>query len=215
MARPIIRLLAAFGVAAIASTVHADIVNPSFEILDADYRITGWNALDDPSGIDLPWAEGTFWATQPNPGAGALAATMGVGRGGQTVTLNAGDVILFEVSAATPPGPYGFWYDDYRIQVWLCEPDRASPLNHASVFDASTPTQFNMYWPNNTPLVGQWITGSLIVPATGTYTLGFQGTAGGPVNETMWVMLDNFRVVPAPGAAALLGLGGLLATRRR
>jgi hypothetical protein len=39
-----------------------------------------------------------------------------------------------------------------------------------------------------------------------------------PTNSRTWAILDhnsNFAVVPTPGAAALLGLGGLLAARRR
>lgn len=42
--------------------------------------------------------------------------------------------------------------------------------------------------------------------------LGVYGNGGaGPADATF----DNFRVVPAPGAAALLSIGGLLAARRR
>lgn len=34
-------------------------------------------------------------------------------------------------------------------------------------------------------------------------------------NEATFATFDNFRVIPAPGAAAMLALGGLLASRRR
>lgn len=51
----------------------------------------------------------------------------------------------------------------------------------------------------------------------GSIAVGFAGVSvngngtSGPADATF----DNFRVVPTPGAAAVLGLGGLLAARRR
>lgn len=214
MARSIVHLLAALGVAAIAPAVHAAIVNPSFEDVDANYQITGWNVPGDPDGNWLPWAWSNLWGQPPNPGSGELCAAMDFGGGGgQLVTLNAGDVVLFDAGAITPRGPY--FADDYRLQVWLIDPSLSWPIDGAP-WDPNTPTRWNMYWPSDTPLLGQWLTGSLTAPATGTYRLGFWGSAGINVgNQGMFVMIDNFRVVPAPGAASLLGLGILLAACRR
>ncbi|MDX2148092.1 MAG: hypothetical protein SFZ23_11275 [Planctomycetota bacterium] len=49
----------------------------------------------------------------------------------------------------------------------------------------------------------------------GIFTTPNPGNIGLPTFGPADVTFDNFRVVPAPGAAALLGVSGLLATRRR
>ena len=112
------------GVTPIAA--HADIVNASFEDVDADGRITGWNALDDPAGEYLPLRMSNGWGDQPGSDAGLFAAAINWwGYGSQRITLNAGDVVLFDASANTSSGPY--FQDDYRLQVWLSPPDRPYP----------------------------------------------------------------------------------------
>ena len=63
-----------------------------------------------------------------------------------------------------------------------------------------------------------WITIGLDVPTTGTYVLSIYSTGwGGTADGWGTLLADNVRVisVPVPGTAAVLCLGGLLATRRR
>ena len=60
---------------------------------------------------------------------------------------------------------------------------------------------------------GAWTSGLLTLTAGHNYLVGVNpGIANGSM-ETGSVL--NFNVIPAPGAAALLGMGGLLAARRR
>lgn len=58
---------------------------------------------------------------------------------------------------------------------------------------------------------------SFIAPATSTATFTFiaqlDPTPGSGGNS--YIGLDNFRLVPAPGSIALLGMGGVLALKRR
>lgn len=55
--------------------------------------------------------------------------------------------------------------------------------------------------------------------ASGAIGIGTTGliasSTGIPINSPLDATFDNFRLVPAPGAAALLGLAGLVASRRR
>lgn len=60
---------------------------------------------------------------------------------------------------------------------------------------------------------------SFIAPAASSYTFEFiaqlsPGNPGRPP-ESSYIGLDGITLVPTPGAAAVLGLGGLLAARRR
>jgi uncharacterized protein (TIGR03382 family) len=52
---------------------------------------------------------------------------------------------------------------------------------------------------------------------SGGVTLQFTATTGANIGSTSELFIDNVSVtvIPAPGAMALLGMGGLVATRRR
>ncbi len=56
-----------------------------------------------------------------------------------------------------------------------------------------------------------YATGTVAFGTTGLFNLDTGLFSNAPVDATF----DNFRVVPTPGAAAILGFGGLLAARRR
>ncbi len=51
-----------------------------------------------------------------------------------------------------------------------------------------------------------------VVLAPGNYSITITGDGAGGLPAGLWVQLEK---VPTPGAVALLGLGGLVATRRR
>ncbi|MBX9736149.1 MAG: PEP-CTERM sorting domain-containing protein [Phycisphaerales bacterium] len=206
----------AFLIAAVACASHAQIVNPSFEEFDTNGLVTGWTFRNDPTGEFTPWFDDNHYGGIPNPGAGAYAATISYyGGGEQIVTLNAGDVVLFDVNFVARIFPYPC---DGGLQVWLLRPDQQFPtptIGYPQYTALSTPTLFSMYWPGTSPESDRWLTGSVTAPSTGTYTLGFWGQAFQNRLTEGLVQIDNFRVVPAPSALLFVGLGGILIARRR
>ncbi|MBY0313706.1 MAG: hypothetical protein K2W85_16700 [Phycisphaerales bacterium] len=212
MRRSVLYLITTLATVATTTASNADIVNPSFEEFDANGQIIGWSSL----GYGL-WDNWNGFGGTPNSGAGQTAVSMeGPAGGWQTVALSAGDVILFDAAPAQPFGP-GYGGGRFNLQVWLCPPTNVYPSELGNPWDLSTPTQANISWSEPAAPYGLWTTHSLIAPATGLYTLGFFGWAYSnvPFFDTRWVMIDNFRTVPSPGAAVLLGLVGAVAARRR
>ncbi|MBY0262368.1 MAG: hypothetical protein K2Q20_08485 [Phycisphaerales bacterium] len=216
MARPIVHLLAAFGVAAIAPAVHAAIVNPSFEDVypspnDPIFTLpVGWNtSTGQAPGYD-PWD--TSWADSydiymsqyfaPSDGE-RMGINSSTGILWQSVTFSAGDTILVDVAMVT----------DASLASGAATVALGSFLNYAASASYSVPLGGG-FGGLRTPWIG-WHTVSLTVPATGTYDLILIGSFGGTADGKTHTYFDNIRVVPSPGAAAFLTLGGLLAARRR
>lgn len=87
------------------------------------------------------------------------------------------------------------------------------PLNNAGGPDSSNPLQIATFTADSVDELGFVLNGQV----TGAYVsspfpiiLTYQ-TATGGAGDTPW----SFKVIPAPASAALLGLGGLAAVRRR
>lgn len=98
--------------------------------------------------------------------------------------------------------------------------------DHAAFFASSDTATFQLQVHSSGPTFAQFIYRDVTSARAGTgssATIGYQ--AGGIQNDVQWSFntagaVDNGTVlslvaVPAPGAAALLGLGGLVAIRRR
>ncbi|MBY0310629.1 MAG: hypothetical protein K2W85_01025 [Phycisphaerales bacterium] len=209
-------LFAAIAVAVIASASHAEIANPSFEQYAQNSQVTGWTFRNDPAGEFTPWADDNRYGGVPNPGAGEYAATISYyGGGEQLVTLNAGDVVMFDINFVTRIFPYPC---DGGLLVWLLPPDQLFPtlsIGYREYTMPSTPMLFSMYWHWDSLVRDRWLIGSVTAPATGTYTLGFWGQAFQNQLTEGLVQIDNFRIIPAPGAAAALGVAGLVSMRLR
>ncbi len=205
MTRPIIHLLAALAVSAAASAAEADIVNPSFEQVYPNPLVEGWFL---PSGWDVEenawvwsdtgqWAEGSF-LLPPTHGQWKAGTAFGYSLS-QQVGLNAGDQVLVDVAMTCDA-----WYADGWAEIRLGDWQNPAAFSRSYVV-------MSRY---NTSLIG-WHTLSLTVPASGTYDLALQGISSGTGDGTIYFHFDNVRVVPAPGAAALLVLGGAVVARRR
>lgn len=220
MSRSTLHLVVTLGVVAIASASHAGIVNPSFEDVypsprDSQFMLpVGWNTLiadDSPFGpYDTAWAgeEDVYMFPSFGPSDGGFMAIGSMNAPlWQSVTLTAGDVILVDVAAATNSS-----HQDGAAMVGLGSiGDRWGNLAALGRFDVPSESNFGWF---GVPWI-DWQTVSLTVPATGTYDLILFGSFGGNADGQTNTYFDNIRVVPAPGALALLGLGGVIASRRR
>jgi hypothetical protein len=190
-----------------AATAHASIVNPSFEDVYIPPRFqdvllpVGWNVFDAPpdAGPDWwddhsasVWGDEWGWVTPPD-GTRVLFVTSGA-RVWQTVTLTGGDQILLDVFV---------WSDGWTVgSAGMSISNGQSTWSSSLEFDSSWGV-INTGW--------QQIT--LTVPASGTYELTLFNGLGGDGGALAF--FDNIRVIPTPGAAALLGLSSVLVARRR
>jgi hypothetical protein len=204
-ARP--RSLAVFALVAAglcAATAHASIVNPSFEDVYNHPRFqevllpVGWNVFDAPPDAGPSWWEehGPWvveWDGLSTDGTRALL-TLHDNRIWQTVPLTGGDQIVLDVFV---------WSDGWTVGgvgMWIS--------NGQSTWSSSL--EFNS---SDGVIYTGWQQLTLTVPASGTYELSLLNGLGGDGGALAF--FDNIRVIPTPGAAALLGLSSVLVARRR
>ncbi|MBY0313707.1 MAG: hypothetical protein K2W85_16705 [Phycisphaerales bacterium] len=187
-------------VVAIASTSHADIVNPSFEQVYPNPLVEGWSLPVgwEVGSDDWVWADSGYLPILPTHGQWLAGTAFGYSLS-QQVALNAGDQVLVDVAMTCDA-----WYAEGWAEIRLGDWQSPAALARSYVV-------MSRY---NTSLIG-WHTLSLTVPASGTYELALQGVSGGTGDGTINFYFDNVRVVPTQGAGTLLGLGGVLAARRR
>ncbi|MBX9736151.1 MAG: hypothetical protein K2X32_04425 [Phycisphaerales bacterium] len=218
MSRSALHLVVTLGVAAIASASHAGIVNPSFEDVYPSPREpllmlpVGWTTEVPEEGWDAVYAEGydIYVGSPITPTDGrAMAIATSPWRLWQTVTLTAGDTILVDVAMATnSTQAFG------TAVIGL-----GSGSDYSGWTNLSTYSSFKVPYPGISAGPGAswigWQTLSLTVPATGTYDLVLIGSFSHNGDGSVSTYFDNIRVIPGPGAAGLLTVGGLLVARRR
>jgi hypothetical protein len=206
-ARP--RSLAALALVAAglcAVTAHASIVNPSFEDVynhpDPMYQDflqpVGWNNPD----FNPLWPPYGAWVVDgadvmPTDGTKMVLIQ---NRIWQTVTLTAGDQILLDVAIINTG--YSRTWGNAGISI----------SNGQSTWSSFFEIPYNspLDWPISTT---GWQQLTLTVPASGTYELTLLSALDGDAGA--FACFDNIRVIPTPGAAALLGLSSVLVARRR
>lgn len=193
----------------VAQSGQASIVNPSFEDTTAHplsdfFRVpTGWTVdtwlfSDEPNSGAI---DGPYFVTRPTHGQ-----SMGIsspGRLTQSVSLQAGDEILVDVAIET----------DQFESSGLAYIELVAPQVTLST-GIDVPWLSGFGWGGSTTRI-DWQTLSLVVPTTGTYELRLHGYFGGTGDGWTSAFFDNIRVVPAPGAAVVLGLAGVLLSQRR
>lgn len=190
--------------------------NPGFEApLGFDFsNLTNWNGFFGGPGGTFLEAFNTTGAT-PRSGSAALVTTI---RGVPDVTDGLGAFTghvqsVFTITAGAT----------YEYSVWA----RGNPtLNNGAEF------RVEWYGPGgaglgqlNVPIQGGLTSSYQLFSLTDTapagavearLVLAVQSFVGGSPADTSVAWDDaSFRTIPAPGAAALLGVGGLLAARRR
>jgi hypothetical protein len=187
---------------------QASIVNPSFEDTTAHpltdfFRVpTGWTidtwlfSEEPTSGATDGWP----FVTRPTHGQ-----SMGISAGGfltQSVLLQAGDEVLVDVAIETDR-----FQSDGLAYIALVAPQMT--------LSTGIDVPWLSFGLGGTTSRIDWQTLSLVVPTAGTYELRLHGYFGGTGDGWTWAFFDNIRVVPAPGAAVVLGLAGVLISRRR
>lgn len=200
--------ISAFVLLASATTAFAGAgieltTNGGFETGDT----TGWEYFATPAS--------TFGTTSMSPFAGAFAgnlvnntdgsaavikqANMGVG------LVNAGDEITISFWAKNINGVGGVNFAEFFSELDGGGTSSAQILGGAPLFASDTDWTFYQF----TTFAGPDVSGGV--------TLQFTATTGAIIGSTSQLLLDNVSVtvIPAPGAMALLGLGGLMAGRRR
>ncbi len=185
---------------AISSAAMADVFNDSASFLGAlsdSYTNAFDDAIPGPS-FDLSYSNGTYSydISADGPALGGLYNDTGL-----ISTNNAGDGILVTFTSGNVTAVGGnFWATD--ILVFPTGTDVTITLSDGTIesFTSSGPSDFRGFTSN--------------VAIDSIFIDAIDSVGGTPY----WATMDNLIVgtaVPAPGALALLGLGGLTATRRR
>lgn len=181
----------------LGGTASAQIINGSFEIADPlnPYLAQGWT--HPLGGEEYQGNRWPFWigGIVPTHGDWMFACSGMIEQ--QGVFLNAGDRLLFDYAL------YNNAFGTLAAYVEIAGP--------ATAFFVSESIADNWPFGSSRPMAS----GEIIVPESGFYVLRLHaGYAGGSSGEFA-VFYDNLRIVPAPGAAAILLAGGLLPRRRR
>lgn len=198
--------ISAIAIIAAASTAMAGIeltTNGGFENGDT----SGWEYFATPAS--------TFSADPSSPFAGSFAgnlinltdgsaavikqANMGIG------LVNPGDEITISFWAKNINGVGGVNFAEFFSEIEGGGTSSAQILGGAPLFASATEWTFYSF----TTFAGPDVSAGV--------TLQFTATTGAIIGSTSQLLIDNVSVtvIPAPGAMALLGLGGLMTGRRR
>ena len=204
MPRSTLLTLAALTAAVASQAAHADIVNASFEMsIPGDpYTPLGWENYPNP---EYGFLAGRYWGDYVY-GRGAaegewVGFVTGLGVMSQVITLAAGDQVLIETTGYSDVSQYSM----SAVVVLDMLADDVSASASLWLGDSSNPRGF----------VPAWRTLSVTAPEDGTYTLALFTRGMFTGDGEFMVFYDNLRVVPAPGAATVLAMCGVLAARRR
>jgi MYXO-CTERM domain-containing protein len=188
-------ILTVLTAAALATAAQADVFSDDFNAENGGAEALNYNGLTNwtvtNGTIDLIGNGGTFDFL---PGNGLYIDLDGS-------SLDAGD--MMSMSLFLTPGTYTLTYD------------LAGSQRSGSPVDAVDVTFGNAATVNHVLGYSQGFTNysiSMTVVSGGNYTILFQDLG----NDNQGALLDNVHVtVPAPGAAAMLGVGMLASSRRR
>lgn len=200
----------AIGAGLCCAGVQAQFVNPGFET----GNFNGWTLANTAGGTGVATAiVESVDIDGPGPAGPSLAARFSVGRFDATQTGNQGITLTQSIFLAA--GAYEFGFDWATIRTITTQNTQGGIfdliVNGVSIANAvAGPTSSTL------PHYGK-LTGTYVVSQSGNYDVGVMITRPFtvPQPETLYQYVDNFRVIPTPGAAALFGVAGLAAVRRR
>jgi hypothetical protein len=193
-------LMALAGAAMVAAPATADVFTDSASFLDQvvpGYYYNNFTGVPGGAQPSLDYSSGGFSytiSTAPGSISGLFNGT------GIVSTDNAGDAILIEFTSGNVTAVGGnFWSTDINFFPFAADVTLDLSDGTSVTFFSTSANDFRGFTSD------QVITSMTI-------------DAVDPVAGPAWSTLDNLYVgvaVPAPGAVALLGLGGLAAARRR
>jgi hypothetical protein len=154
--------------------------------------------------------------------AGTAMAQNGGGGGGTRTPLGLTDGWVYdELDAVGAPTSHGPWEFFLETPAYFRITDDFIVGDHYDAFDGGFIGGTSFFGPRPATTFGgpgeaAWMSGSYqtleVILAPGPHAITIIGDGAGGVPAGLYVQLEK---VPAPGAMALLGLGGLAASRRR
>jgi len=202
------RSFAAVAVAGLAGSAVAQLgpeltTNGGFEAGD----LSGWDdqfVAPGTFGLTNDAASGTFAAELANfaPVSGAVIKQANIGIG----MVNPGDVLQISFSAKGSFAVGGVLFAEFFSEIDGGGVSQSEILGGGPLFVADQADYVDFTF--------QAVAGPDV---SGGVTLQFAAVTGGDAASSAVAFIDNasVRVIPTPGAAAVLGLGGLAAMRRR
>ncbi len=196
---------------ALSAGAFGQFVNGGFE----SGNFTGWTLANTAGGTGVATAiVEPFDIDGPGPLGASLAARFSVGRLDATQTGNQG-VMITQLLFMNGGQTYELGFDWAAIRTIATNNSQGGifdlVVNGVSIANAAAGGTSSSA-PHFGTLTGMFTPGS-----SGMYAVGAMITRPFtvPSPETLFQYVDNFRVIPAPGAAALFGVAGLAGVRRR
>ncbi len=193
--------LATLALVSLAGVAQASVVNGGFETGD----FTGWETLgtgDSVFEISDDSNSGTWAAYVRNDAdaSGALLKQTGIGAG----SINAGDMVTVTFSAKGAAGIGGVFFAELFSVDAAGGVTSGEILGGAPIFFSDTYQTYSFE-----TMAGANVDGGL--------TIQFGAITGAEPDSFSEFTIDDISItfVPAPGAMALLGMGGLITARRR
>ena len=187
---------------------------------------TGWSSVNNSPagpGAQPDWAQNTGssvsnWLPQAGTGYAAIGYQATVGANpisvyliSPQVTLNNGDTISFWTRT------WDTVYFADRMAVVFNTDGANTPSSFTNTLITINPNLTGVDYPTSWTQYTLTISG-VSSPTTGRFAFWYNPTDAGPLgNNSDRIGLDEvvYTAAPAPGSAALLGIGGLLISRRR
>jgi plastocyanin len=168
----------------------------SYQAFLDTYDMTGASDSDIESFLDLGVGQLDAIADSLNTGDNVIEGSAMM----QTITVNAGDVLQFEWNMLTDEFTAQEVFNDFSFVSIVDSMTDVSVL--ADVFNGSFQSSNTMF-ANETG----FSTFSYTFATAGTYTVGFGVVDVGTEDYASGLIVDNIRIVPAPGAAVLAVIG--------
>lgn len=198
-----------FATLGLSGAAVGQFVNGGFESGD----FTGWTVANTAGGAGAPGIVESFDIDWAGPLGMSLAGRFSVGRANAQQTGNQG-ITLTQSMFLSAGQTYEFAFEWSTFRFTTLQNNQGGIfdliVNGASIAHVEAGPSGS-----TTPRFGT-LTGMFTPGASGMFDVGAMITRPFTVpTEPLYQYVDNFRVVPSPGAGVLLGMAGLAGVRRR